>query len=201
MKLPSPLPDTTPEEWQQLTSRDNGCRCRLGLQMVETKWGADPSSQVRHRPNKARSTRDEGTRNWNRKPGHFVLQLHFGNSALQIQECLQGQVGATLAQVQKDNREQGRDAVTNLFVNRTKLRWNVEKEKERGKRTKEKDPRGKGRGRKGGKKLEYNRLLFHLSFTQALWASKAMIGQTQQDTCQALVLLIFPFPSPVVNYN
>ena len=150
MKLPSPLPDTTPEEWQQLTAAtmavDVGLVC---------KWwklsGALTQAVKFVTPNKARSTRDEGTRNWNRKPGHFVLQLHFGNSALQIQECLQGQVGATLAQVQKDNREQGRDAVTNLFVNRTQTEMERRKGKGKGKEDKGKGPKGKGRGRKGGK--------------------------------------------------
>ena len=47
MKLPSPLPDNTPG-MAPADSRDNGYRCRLGPQMVETKRGTDPSSQVRN---------------------------------------------------------------------------------------------------------------------------------------------------------
>lgn len=79
-----------------------------------------------------------------------MLQLHIGNSALLIQECLRGQIGTALAQVQKDNREQGTEAVTNLSVNRTQTEMECRKGKGKGKEEKGKGPKGKGRGRQGG---------------------------------------------------
>eukprot|EP00435_Cladocopium_sp_Y103_P065396 s94_g27.t1 len=147
-KLPAPLPGITPEEWQQISA----ATAAFNTVLVKQWWIFSEALQQAVKfvtPNKARSTRDEGTRTWTRKPGHFVLQLQFGTNSLKVQECLQGYVGSALAQVQKDNREQGQEGVTNLFVNRTQSKMDRRKGKGKGKNGKGKG-KGKGRGRQGG---------------------------------------------------
>lgn len=81
LKLPSQLPTLTPEEWQQLTA----ATAALDVGMVRQWWKMRQALTQAIKfvtPNKARSTRDEGTRTWNKKPGHFVVQLHFGTQPL-----------------------------------------------------------------------------------------------------------------------
>ena len=114
VKLPWPLPENTPEQWQNI-----GEETRMhNLETVRKWWAlaeALPDAIQFVFPNKARADREPNTRNWTRKPGHFTLKLKFGIGLFQIQEALQGPVGATRSKTRKSCREQGRVPGTNIF--------------------------------------------------------------------------------------
>ena len=146
-KLPYPLPETTPEEWQNISAET-----RVHAVEVVRQWwkmaAILPEAIQFVFPNKARADKDPTTRSWTRKAGHFILKLRFGIAAMTIQEALQGKIGSTLSKAHKDAREQGLDIGTNLFVNRTmeemeRKRQRTDKGKAKGKGAK---GRGKGRG-------------------------------------------------------
>lgn len=76
---------------------------------------------------------------------HFGLR--FGIPALQIEEALQGKVGATLSKAQKSCREKGVPG-TNMFVNRTVEE--MERERQRAEKGKGRGKEGRGRGMSHG---------------------------------------------------
>ena len=95
LHLPAPLPGQTAAEWQQLTNETR----QVDLQVAEAWWQLHTNlvdSVQFVMPNKARSVKDETTRTWTRKAGHFVLRLKFGAGSLLTQQALQGKLGEQL---------------------------------------------------------------------------------------------------------
>lgn len=150
-KLPWPLPENTPEDWQNISEET-----RVHEVEVVRRWwkmaAILPDAIQFVFPNKARADKEPNTRNWTRKPGHFILKLRFGIAAMTIQEALQGKIGSSLSKAHKHAREQGLDIGTNLFVNRAmeemeRKRQKTDKGKAKGKGAK---GRGKAHGMDGG---------------------------------------------------
>lgn len=152
LHLPAPLPGQRAAEWQQVTNETR----QVDLKVAEAWWQLHSNlvdSVQFVMPNKARSIKDETIRTWTRNAGHFVLRLKFRVGFLLTQQALQGKIREQLANLQKENREAGREA-PNLFVDRTQTESERKhkgkgKGKEDGGQGKGQRPKGKGKGRKG----------------------------------------------------
>ena len=110
--LPHPLPDLSPQDWQQLTAETK----QHEIEKVNQLWDMTqslPTACQSVLPNKARSTKDATTGTWKRAPENFVLKLHFGKAALTVQDCLQGHIGRAISTAQKAVREAGGTQKTN----------------------------------------------------------------------------------------